>query len=164
MHSANAENVRRLLVAVDDSPRAANVFDVGVEYARMLSAQMYLFRTIVLPAEFPPAAACSEEDPLPKRLTEITRQQLAFLAKRAPHFEIAEQIITFGEPGHMILEAAESHQVDLIVLGSHGYRGWDRVLGTTAAAIANRSRCNVLVVHADASMVSRHTEDNRSDG
>lgn len=47
----------------------------------------------------------------------------------------------------LILEKAENLGVDLIVIGSHGYRGWDHVLGTTAASIANRSTRNVLVVH-----------------
>jgi nucleotide-binding universal stress UspA family protein len=37
--------------------------------------------------------------------------------------------------------------VDLIVIGSHGYHGLDRVLGTTAARVSNLARRNVLVVH-----------------
>ncbi len=37
--------------------------------------------------------------------------------------------------------------MDLIVLGSHGYGGIDRLLGTTAAHVANRAERNVLVVH-----------------
>jgi universal stress protein A len=140
--------IRRILVAVDDSPRAPAVFDVGAEYARKLGAELYLFRTITIPPEFPAAAVSSEEDPLPKRLTELARQELDVMSKRAPDVAVAETLITFGLPGHMILETADALRVDLIVLGSHGYRGWDRVLGTTAATIANRSTHNVLVVHA----------------
>jgi universal stress protein F len=159
-HTSDATHVRRVLVAVDDSPRAAGVFEVGAEYAKVLGAELYLFRTITLPPEFPPAAVCSEDDPLPKRLTEIARQQLAALAKRAPEIEVTKKVITFGFPDHMILEAAEKLQVDLIVLGSHGYKGWDRVLGTTAAAIANRSKRNVLVVH-DAALIDSQRTDER---
>jgi nucleotide-binding universal stress UspA family protein len=36
--------------------------------------------------------------------------------------------------------------VDLIVLGSHGYYGMDRILGTTAANVANLAHRGVLVV------------------
>jgi len=140
--------IKRILVAVDDSPRAPAVFDVGAEYARKLGAELYLFRSIMVPAEFPAAAACSQEDPLPKRLSEVARQELAVISKRAPDVVVVETLITFGLPGHMILETADALRVDLIVLGSHGYRGWDHVLGTTAATIANRSTHNVLVVHA----------------
>ena len=35
---------------------------------------------------------------------------------------------------------------DLVVIGSHGYGGLDRLLGTTAAKVANRAPCSVLVV------------------
>ena len=140
----------RILVAVDDSPRATTVFDVGAQYARKLGAALYLFRTIMVPAEFPAAAACSEEDPLPRRLIEVARKELDAIAKRAPDIAVADTLITFGLPGHMIIEIADMLTVDLIVLGSHGYKGWDRVLGTTAAAIANHSTRNVLVVHANA--------------
>jgi nucleotide-binding universal stress UspA family protein len=153
---------RRVLVAVDESPRAGAVFDVGAEYAQMLGAELYLLRTITLPPEFPPAAVCSEDDPLPKQLSKIARKQLTDLAKRAPQVEVAQQVITFGFPGHMILQTAHRLQVDLIVLGSHGYKGWDRVLGTTAATIANRSKCNVLVVHADAPIDGKRAEEGHS--
>jgi nucleotide-binding universal stress UspA family protein len=46
-----------------------------------------------------------------------------------------------------ILEAGDRLSADLIVIGSHGYGGWDRVLGTTAANVVNRSERSVLVVH-----------------
>ena len=38
-------------------------------------------------------------------------------------------------------------KADLIVLGSHGYHGLDRLLGTTAGKVVNLARRNVLVVH-----------------
>jgi len=149
---------KRVLVAVDDSPRATAVFDAGAEYARKFGAELYLFQTLTIPPEYPPAAVCSEEDHLPAHLIEIAKQQLSDIAKRAPDIVVAKTIITFGLPGQMILEEAEKLQVDLIVLGSHGYRGWDRVLGTTAATIANRSTRNVLVIHAGPSNSKRQTE------
>ena len=152
----------RILIAVDDSPRAAGVFDTGAEYARKLGAELYLFQTLTIPPEFPAAAASSEEDQLPAHLIKIAKGQLCDLAKRAPDIAIAETVITFGTPGQMILEAADKLQVDLIVLGSHGYRGWDRVLGTTAATIANRSTRNVLVVHASSPNGNRRAEESHS--
>jgi nucleotide-binding universal stress UspA family protein len=42
----------------------------------------------------------------------------------------------------------EAHQedVDLIMVGSHGYSGVDRLLGTTAAKVVNHADRSVLVV------------------
>lgn len=138
---------KRILVALDDSPRAPNVFDVGAEYSRALNAELYLYRTLTIPPEFPAAAPYTESDHLPEYLAEAAKRELDALARRALDVRVAETLVTFGLPGQMILETAENLNVDLIVIGSHGYRGWDRVLGTTAATIANRSRRNVLVVH-----------------
>ncbi len=139
------DHVKRVLVALDDSPRATAVFDVGAEYARRLGAKLYLVRTITLPPHFSPP---SKEDRLPRRLSEVAERDLDAIAKRAPDIALAETLITFGLPGQMIPETAAKLKVDLIVIGSHGYHSRDRMLGTTAAAIANHSAHNVLVVHA----------------
>lgn len=139
--------LKRVLVALDDSARATAVFDVGADFAHKYGAELYLFRTVTVPQEFPAAAASSANDPLPAYLKEAADKDLCGLAKRAPHVAVTENIITFGFPAQLILEMAEDLNVDLIVMGSHGYRGWDRVLGTTAATIANRSTRNVLIVH-----------------
>ena len=158
-YEINPDSVKRILVAVDDSCRATAVFETGAAYARMLGAELYLFRTLMVPPEFPPAAVCSEEDLLPKRLTEIAAQELNAIATAVPDIEVTRTLIKFGLPAEKILEAAEEWQVDLIVLGSHGYRGWDRVLGTTAATIANRSTRNVLIVHATSTNGKKQIED-----
>jgi nucleotide-binding universal stress UspA family protein len=46
--------------------------------------------------------------------------------------------------GH--LRPARAIGADLIVIGSHGYGGLDRVLGTTAARVVNHADRSVLVV------------------
>jgi nucleotide-binding universal stress UspA family protein len=53
-------------------------------------------------------------------------------------------------PWKAILGVAERLDVDLIVIGSHGYGGLDRVLGTNAARVVNLGDRSVLVVHAGA--------------
>jgi nucleotide-binding universal stress UspA family protein len=52
-----------------------------------------------------------------------------------------------AQPWRAILQAADDLDVDLIVLGSHGYGGLDRILGTTAGKVTNGSARNVLVIH-----------------
>ncbi len=140
-------DTRRILVAVDDSPLANGVFDAGAEYARLLRAEIYLLRTITVPAEVPPPSDGDES--LPLRLAYVAEQDLETLAQRAPDISVVQTLITFGLPGPIILEAAETLNVDLVVLGSHSHRCWDRVRGTTASFVAKRSNRNVLVVHVD---------------
>ncbi|MBI4469835.1 MAG: universal stress protein [Acidobacteria bacterium] len=52
-----------------------------------------------------------------------------------------------GHPQHVIPEYAEQWGADLIVLGSHGYRGLKRLwLGSVSHAVASHAKCSVEVV------------------
>ena len=52
-----------------------------------------------------------------------------------------------GDPRSFILDAARAWGADLIVLGSHGRHGWDRLLmGSVAEAVALHAHCSVEVV------------------
>src|SRR5512142_2962868 len=112
---------KKILVALDDSPRAPNVFDIGAEYCRALNGELYLYRTLTVPQEIPAAAAYAESDHLPEFLADSARRDLNELAKRAPDVQVADAEETFGLDSHMILETAESLRGSLIVVGSHGY-------------------------------------------
>ena len=85
---------------------------------------------------------------MPPHLKRLAFAELTLLWKRAPAVSPTVPIVAIGQPSKVILESAQDLDVDLIVVGSHGYQGWDRLLGTTAANIANHADRNVLVVHA----------------
>jgi nucleotide-binding universal stress UspA family protein len=52
-----------------------------------------------------------------------------------------------GPPRTLILDEAESWRADLIVLGSHGYRVWERLLlGSVSQAVVSHAKCTVEVV------------------
>jgi nucleotide-binding universal stress UspA family protein len=139
-----------ILVAVDGSPRAPGVFRAGTDLARATRAHVALFRAVSVPPDFAPAAATDRVDPLPAFLDQQARTELLALMEQIPDVSCEvriERIEDGSPPWRAILAAAAKVDADLVVLGSHGYRGWDRVLGTTAAQVANRARRNVLVVH-----------------
>ncbi|MBE7516562.1 MAG: universal stress protein [Chloracidobacterium sp.] len=55
--------------------------------------------------------------------------------------------ILFGSPGSRIVETAEELSTDLIVLGSHGHKRWERLLlGSVSSSVVNHAHCSVLVV------------------
>jgi universal stress protein F len=141
--------IENILAAVDASDRARSVFDVAAALAAKFGAKLHLLRVISVPPEFPPAAAASHADPLPAHLEEIAIAQMAELTLRAPQLSVSPPIVAMGQqPWRVILENARRLNADLIVLGSHGYGGWDRVLGTTAGKVANLADRNVFVVHS----------------
>jgi universal stress protein F len=136
-----------VLAAVDGSQRSSGVMRVAADLARRCHARLHLYRSVSIPQEFP-AAARMPLDTLPGILVAQARQELQAIAADYPDALIEEPAL--HDPPQAwrgILETGERLKADLIVIGSHGYGGWDRVLGTTAANVVNRAERNVLVVH-----------------
>lgn len=138
--------IRSLLVALDDSPRARTVMRVAGELARAFDARVFLFRIVDVPHEFPPAAHV-RRDELEDILIERAREAVVALAFQFPE-AIVEVVADSGNaPWRLVIEKAERVDVDVIVIGSHGFGGLDRFFGTNAARIADRAHRHVFVVH-----------------
>ncbi|MEO7674385.1 MAG: universal stress protein [Pyrinomonadaceae bacterium] len=59
--------------------------------------------------------------------------------------------ILFGSPDSRIVETAESWKADLIVIGSHGYNRWERLLlGSVSDSVVHHAPCSVLIVRVPA--------------
>ncbi len=58
--------------------------------------------------------------------------------------------VLFGSPDSRIVETAEEWSADLIVVGSHGYSRWERLLlGSVSDSIVHHAPCSVLVVRTN---------------
>jgi nucleotide-binding universal stress UspA family protein len=59
---------------------------------------------------------------------------------------ITTEVLT-GSPKRIIVEEAEKWGADLIVVGSHGYRSWERMLlGSVSQTVALHAECSVEIV------------------
>jgi nucleotide-binding universal stress UspA family protein len=71
-----------------------------------------------------------------KKLLSVSRLQL-----------VDSPVTAVGDPRSIILECAQHWPTDLIVLGSHGRRGFDRLLmGSVSEAVAMHAKCSVEVI------------------
>ena len=62
----------------------------------------------------------------------------------SPHFTVSTDV-RLGDPVTTVCEVGQSY--DLIVVGSHGRKGFDRfLLGNVSHGIVHRAGCSVLVV------------------
>jgi nucleotide-binding universal stress UspA family protein len=150
--------ISRILVALDDSARAPHVARVAGQLAARLSATLIPFRVIPFPQEFPAAGGGGEHDELPAMLEDRAKRELLDLVAPLAGVEVEPPIVGVGDAVRAIIAASERLNVDLIALGSHGYHGWDRLLGTTVSEVANRARRNVFVIHDEANVVPAGTE------
>jgi len=82
--------------------------------------------------------------------TEHQIRQVAYpqLVKLADRYGIqAKQThIEFGRPADVIEAIADTMEVNLLVIGSHGHSGLRALLGSTANSIIHSAACNVLTV------------------
>jgi nucleotide-binding universal stress UspA family protein len=73
--------------------------------------------------------------------------QLSALADVQPGRLVVATV--WGDASEQILKYAATHRIDLIVCGTHGRHGWDRVImGSVAERLVRLAPCPVLTVHA----------------
>jgi nucleotide-binding universal stress UspA family protein len=99
-----------------------------------------------------------------QRLEKAARERAEATVKKAiervqasagDSIQVTSEIIS-GHAKNAILHEAESWGADLIVLGSHGYRGLKRLwLGSVSHAVASHANCSVEIVRCPQAHKSR---------
>lgn len=138
--------IQTILAAVDTSQRAPGVLAAAREVGARFGARIHVYRAVYVPPDIP-AGAHSDDDRGASRLEDLAARDLAILVAGAHDVVVEPPEMSNISPWRAILAAAARLDVDLIVIGSHGYGGLDRVLGTNAARVVNYGDRSVLVVH-----------------
>lgn len=76
-------------------------------------------------------------------LTAKIRAKLEALTEGAADMSVD---VATGKPGIQIVEYAQDHGVDLIIVGDRHPRAQDILLGSTAARVARRATCPVYIL------------------
>jgi len=141
-------NVRRILVGLDGSPREALVLAAAQDLAVKFDSTLRLVRAVGLPAEIPFEAWQSPTCAVKQYLEKVARDGLERCSQQICEALRLRHVleVVVAPPWQAICLSAQAHEVSMIVIGSHGYGGLDRILGTTAARIVNHALCSVFVV------------------
>jgi nucleotide-binding universal stress UspA family protein len=137
--------MKRILVCLDGSPRAPGVLATALAAARAQASKLVLFRSVGLPPDVPQDFWKTTEEPLLDVLKKRAQAYLDECAASVPRELLAESDVVIGVAWQAICDTARRLEADLVVVGSHGYGGLDRLLGTTAAKVVNHAPCSVLV-------------------
>jgi nucleotide-binding universal stress UspA family protein len=138
--------MKRILVCLDASRRAPAVLEAAAELAERMGAKLVLLRSVGLPAEIDQEFYVHAATSMTEMLVDKAKQQLDILAMEVPEGLIEGFDVHVGTPWDTICREAKARDCDLVVLGSHGFSGVDRILGTTAAKVVNHCERSVLVV------------------
>jgi nucleotide-binding universal stress UspA family protein len=141
---------QRILVPLDESPLAEQTLPVAARIARASGGSILLLQIVSAPVDLGGGLA-----PVPLMTDQVIESRLAegtnYLDQVAKSPVLAgiktTTEIMFGIPAQDILDVAETKQVDLIVICSHGRTGLTRLaLGSIAHRIVHRSSMPVLVL------------------
>lgn len=147
-------NYQRILVAVDLSSESDVVMNkaqlIGGDGAKMHLVYVQEPMDNVYVGIVPQSAAFSGLGDLEAQLGEELKQKLTALGE---NFKIPadHQHILHGSPAHEIHRFAKDNDIQLIVIGTHGQKGLQLLLGSTANAVLHGAGCDVLSVRIGAS-------------
>lgn len=146
---------RRVLMPVDLSALSADVAASGLDLlARVVDdpADLSVRLLFVLSERRARLLASHRRDTQPRTLA---REQLERFvdAHGAAHPFALEAVLDHGDPAERILAASQDGDTDLVVVGTHGRSGFERLMiGSVASHVARHAPVSVLVVPPEAAL------------
>jgi nucleotide-binding universal stress UspA family protein len=148
---ATALQLRRILLPTDFSGCANYALPFAAAIARATGATIICVHVV---EPIAPAVGYSGlAEPMP--IADISEQLENSAERELPQFAECEdfsgldveEVIVHGDAAAEIVRVAGEHEVDLIVVSSHGRTGLGRIIfGSTAEAVVRHASCPVLVV------------------
>ncbi len=145
-------DIRRILCPIDFSDTSPHALEHAVAIAKWYESRItalhvihpaFLLEPPILLAEFPKNEAPTEAD------RQSLREQLSAWLESANAAGLKTEMLfdESGNPASHILECARSLQADLIVMGTHGRGGFERLmLGSVSEKVLRKAACPVLTV------------------
>ncbi|KMQ74225.1 universal stress protein [Marinobacter subterrani] len=136
---------KKMLVAIDLTEEAPQVLDKAKAVSEAHGAELVLVHVVE------PVGYAYGGD-IPMDLTELQDQldKAAHeqLGNYGDQYGVAKtnQVVTVGRPESEIHRLAKEHNADLVIVGSHGRKGFQLLLGSTANGVLHGTECDVLAV------------------
>ncbi len=141
--------LKTVLVPTDFSESARQALRYGVSFAKEFGAELALLHVV----ENLTVGYASDLFPVPmaevfQEISGYAKAELAKLGEEARQRGVSvQEHVVQGKPSAEIMRFAAEHQVDMIVLGTHGKGMLDQALfGSTTERVVRRAPCPVLTV------------------
>jgi nucleotide-binding universal stress UspA family protein len=137
----------KILCPIDFERDSMDALDLARAMAKQNSATVYLLTVIAIP---PAGATALPPVPIFPNLEfeAETRRRLEALAKKKLAGVSHETFVASGSAALEILNLSAKRGIDLIVMGTHGYKGVKHFfLGSVAERVVRESPVPVLTIH-----------------
>ncbi len=148
--------MQRILVAVDFSPESEAAVRTALTFAHAFDAEITLLHVHELPTVMSGIVPGADTGTDTNQLRVTAQAQLDALRDRLQEQEARSSstklklhtVVAGGSPPEMILQRAKLGTFDLIVMGTHGRTGLQRILvGSVAEAVIRAASCPVVTIH-----------------
>jgi len=140
---------KNILVPFDLSSQSTRAFKVALDVAKKYESKITLLTCIEGDAwhhKYYDARADSELIKKQEKVSKAHLEELESLAAKN-NVAITSNIIASKSVVRDIVTFAKSRKHDLVVIGSHGRTGFDKLLlGSVANGVSQRIRCPILIV------------------
>lgn len=140
---------RKILAPTDFSEPSYIALDAAVELADHFDAELHLLH-VVPPLHVVPVPVNVEIPLYEMELREAAERSMReVVEQRVPTRLRTFSSVVWGEPAEEILAYQQEKEVDLIVIATHGRRGWQRfVFGSVTEKVVRLASCPVLTIRA----------------
>lgn len=140
--------INNILCPVDFSEFSNKAFDYACSLARRYEARLYLQHVIDPLTDYYGQVPSGLSQQYYKESREKSENELRTLVSRAEFNGFKpEFVIEVGTPAQSILRFSERQPTDLIVMGTHGFKGMDRLMmGSVTEKVLRKAHCPVLAV------------------
>lgn len=144
-------SIARILCPVDFSPFSRHAVEHAAAIAKWYESEVVLLHVMPTPMQMIPPPGCGIAAAVPIVIPEEERRLQAeldaFVKPIAPTMQAPGLRVEIGGPVWRILECAADLPADLIVMGTHGHSGFERLmLGSVTERVLRKAPCPVLTV------------------
>lgn len=140
-----AELFKKIMIATDGSKRTQNAVEMGLKIAKEQHSKVYVVY-VVDTVTFTSIPMDVTWENMYQLLKDEGEDAVKAVKNSAPDVEVETHVVE-GNPAVEITKFASDNGVDLIVMGTLGKSGIDRILlGSTAEKVIRIANCPVLVI------------------
>lgn len=143
--------MKQILVPTDFSEPAENALKVAAQIAEKNNSEIIILHILELPSQMNDAVLGGASIPETMLFIKKANEMLDEVSSR-PYLDgiSITEIVKIDKPIHGISQVSKEHNVDLIVMGSHGSSGIEELLlGSNTEKMVRNSEIPVLVIKKD---------------
>ena len=145
-------DIKKVLLPIDFSKASTVILPYAIDFAEKYGARLFIL--FVAEDPFTYSGISTTTHLLPAEYFEdmahrAQRKMVTFVADNLSKSSLdVEEIVLTGHPAEEIINYANQEKMDLLIIGSHGFKGFEKfVFGSVAEKVIKMAPCPVLTIN-----------------